>query len=128
MASRAIIAHAFPDYVPYFDETMASSRLHLYNMFIASREVMNEYCEWLFKIFDLAIEQGLHRTKVGREKRVYGFLAERLFNVWIARNKPGFVLLECPVLETEPRSKAERVADVTGRMASHYLKALRVGR
>ena len=80
---RDIIEEICPEYIRSFDRVMGRNFLYLYNMFICKKELIDEYCNWLFSIFDVL------ETKIDLENyddyqsRVYGFLSERLFNVWI---------------------------------------------
>ena len=51
------------------------------------KEVFDEYSEWLFDIlFELEKSMDLNALDEYR-KRLYGFLAERLLNIWIAKKK-----------------------------------------
>ena len=47
----------------------------------------NEYMTWLFKIFE-KLEKTVDISNYDEyNKRIYGFLSERLFNVWIENQK-----------------------------------------
>ena len=86
-AARQIVAQDCPDYLDAFDKVMAGTSLHLFNMFVLRRALFESYCEWLFPIlFELE-----KRTDTNEyddyQKRVFGFLAERLFNVWLVQNQ-----------------------------------------
>ncbi len=73
-------------YLPSFDRVMAGNRLHLFNMLIARREVFDAYCEWLFAVL-FELEKQVDMTGyTPYEQRLYGFLSERLLNVWVAHN------------------------------------------
>lgn len=55
-----------------------------YNMFIAKKEIINEYCSWLFPIL-FEVEKRLEITAYSTyQKRVFGFLAERLFTLYVS--------------------------------------------
>lgn len=73
-------------YLPAFDHVMDGNRLHLFNMLIARREVFDAYCEWLFAVL-FELEKHVDMTDyTPYEQRLYGFLSERLLNVWVAHN------------------------------------------
>lgn len=57
-----------------------------YNMLIARRDVFNAYCEWLFKIMD-ELEKEISISEYPYQARVFGFLSERLFTLYIHQNK-----------------------------------------
>lgn len=83
---REIINKIFPDYIREFDNVMNGKVYYPCNMFIASKECINSYCDWLFKIFN-ELEKVIELDKKSDyQKRVYGFLSERLFTVWIKKN------------------------------------------
>lgn len=52
-------------------------------MFIARKEVIDHYCEWLFPI----LEEVENRINVDEYPRVFGLISEAIFNVWIVYNK-----------------------------------------
>lgn len=85
-----------------------SNGLYLYNMFIANKEFADEYCAWLFDIL-FALEKEIQPEVEKRnafQKRVYGFLAERLFTIYIEYRKThGLKYIELPVIycETNPK-------------------------
>lgn len=85
---RTIISSEFPDYLTSYDKVMHNNKLSLFNMFITSRELLNEYCNWLFKIFEL-LEPLITdlNERDSYQQRIYGFISERLLNVWVNYKK-----------------------------------------
>jgi len=81
-----IIKRIYPEYYSYFQECMNGS-IHYYgNLMVTSRELFDQYCEWLFTIF---AEMGDYIDLEGLDdyhKRVYGFLSEQLLMVWVKAN------------------------------------------
>lgn len=74
-----------PEYKDAYDAVSNSTFYFAYNMFIAKREVFNDYCEWLFKLLEYC------ENYVGSKDDVYqnryvGFLAERLLTIYIAKH------------------------------------------
>ena len=52
-----------------------------------SKVHFEQYCEWLFHIL-LKLECQIDISNYDvYQKRVFGFLAERLFNVWLVKNQ-----------------------------------------
>jgi hypothetical protein len=81
--TKEIIEKKFPEYLDSFNNVMNGRSLHLYNMFIMKKEDFDQYCEWLFDIlFELE-----KRTDISEydayQSRIFGFISERLFNVWL---------------------------------------------
>ncbi len=105
----AIVKKKYPDYVDALQEIMKSNELYFYNMFIGKSDIIKEYSKWLFDIlFELEKQIDISERDT-YQKRVFGFLSERLFNVWLKKHgelkiveKP-VVLLESSVFKTQMR-------------------------
>lgn len=82
---REVIKDIYPDDVKYFDEVLNLKKIHLYNMFVMNNKNFNEYCNWLFNIL-FELEKRIDISDYDDyQARVYGFLSERLFNVWLLK-------------------------------------------
>ena len=99
---RNIIKDKYPaKYARAFNEIMESNSMSQYNMLITSKEIFNEYCTWLFGIlFELEKNINLEDGYDDYQKRIYGFIAERLLNVWIKANSQ-LKIKRLPVVNTE---------------------------
>lgn len=76
-----------PDYVDAFDGVMRGNHAYLCNMFITRRDILNQYCEWLFSFLtDAAAEINVEGYDA-YSRRVMGFFAERMMTVWLRKNK-----------------------------------------
>ncbi|AWZ49471.1 exopolysaccharide biosynthesis protein [Clostridiaceae bacterium 14S0207] len=94
-----IIETDYPEYMESFKSVMNGRTLHLYNMFIMKKDDFDKYCEWLFHIL-FKLEENVDVSSYDNyQKRIYGFLSERLFNVWIAKQE--FNIKELPILNME---------------------------
>jgi len=82
-----IIAKIHPDYLPTFRYVSKLRWSYLYNMFIGKKKLVDRYCAWLFAIFNQLEPQLDLSTRTAYQKRVYGFLSERLFTVWLVHHK-----------------------------------------
>ena len=68
-------------------------------MFIASWETFNEYCSFLFPLLEEVERQTSTRDYNDYQKRLIGFLAERLMNVYLSKKtKEGFKIKTLPVM------------------------------
>ncbi|MFT8872024.1 MAG: DUF4422 domain-containing protein [Sporolactobacillus sp.] len=80
---RRLIEERQPRYLADFDAVMADDGLYLYNMFVMSRQLMDAYCSWLFPLL-AEVERHVSLADYDDyQKRLIGFLGERLFNVWL---------------------------------------------
>lgn len=103
---RAILKTLHPEDVAAFDKVMSSGSLHLYNMVIMPASLYRSYCAWLFPLLFKLEEQTDISQYPAYEKRIYGFLAERLLNVWIEAR--GLHAASRPVLQLEQSEKEKR--------------------
>ena len=96
---RGIIERQCPDYLRSFDSVMTDTEAYLFNLMICSREKFNAYCQWLFSIFD-ELEPMVDLSEYNDyQKRIYGFISERLLNVWVRQNE--LKVCELGVVNTE---------------------------
>ena len=83
---RNIIKEKYPEYIAAFDTFSKSKELFQYNMFISTYSILDSYCHWLFDIlFELERRVDISNYD-DYNKRIFGFLSERLFNVWLIHN------------------------------------------
>lgn len=80
---RAIVDERTPDFIPTFDALMHRHDLSCYNMFVMSSDRFDAYMAWLFGILDEARARIDVSGYDSYNKRLFGFLAERLLNVWV---------------------------------------------
>jgi hypothetical protein len=84
--AEKIIAQDYPAYSAAFKTVMQRRSAHMFNMFVMKRQPFNEYCQWLFDILG-KVERQLDMTDYNTyEARVYGFISERLLDVWLLQN------------------------------------------
>lgn len=85
--TRQIIAEKYPQYMAAYDRSMKRTYGHRFNMFIMKRDRFDAYCEWLFDIL-FELENRLDISEYSDyDARVFGFVSERLLDVWINTNK-----------------------------------------
>ena len=99
--TRVIISERHPEYLEEFDKYMKKTIGHRFNMFIMSRDRLNEYCEWLFDIL-FELENRLNiSTYNDNDSRVFGFVSERLLDVWINTNKYKYINIPYIFMENQ---------------------------
>lgn len=89
--TREVVTDLFPDYLNSFDKVIKGDSFHCFNMFVANKQLIDQYCDWIFPIlFELEkkIDLNIH-------KRVLGVIAEYIFNVWVDYN--NLKIKECEV-------------------------------
>ena len=96
---EAIIAEKYPQYSAAFTTVMNRRKLHILNMFAMKKTLFDQYCNWLFDIL-FTLESRIDISSYSPyEARIYGFLSERLFNVWLEKQR--LKEMEVPVVFLE---------------------------
>jgi len=81
-----VLSKLYPDYLKEYNEVMNSKRITHYNMVIAKKEFIDSYSKWLFDIL-FKLEEITDMSGYDQyQSRLYGFLSERLLNVYIRHN------------------------------------------
>ena len=85
--TRRIIEEKCPEYLGEFDKLHKRTSAHMFNMFIMKKEILDEYCTWLFDIL-FELEKRTDASKYDSfHARFYGRISELLLDVWVNRNK-----------------------------------------
>lgn len=86
--TKEAISKLYPDYIPFYEKYFENSpAFRLGNMLIMKRAVFDSYCEWLFRILQYVEERTDLTGYSAQQARIYGYLSERLLNVWLFANK-----------------------------------------
>ena len=74
-----------PEYADIFSATLKQRYLYNYNVILAKKEVLREYCEWLFPILEKTEELSVPK---GRERsdRYIGYMAETLETLYFMKH------------------------------------------
>lgn len=100
--TRDILCEMYPDYVKAYDRMMKSTKGHRFNMFIMKRDKSDAYCKWLFDIL-FELERRLDISQYSpNDARVFGFVSERLLDVWLETN--GIAYREVPYVFMEKQN------------------------
>ena len=96
---REAVVRMSPEVVPAFDTFFAGNRASQYNLLFCRGNAFDDYCAWLFPVL-FELEKGVDLShESDYRKRLYGFLGERLLNVWVAHK--GLRAAYAPVVSTE---------------------------
>jgi hypothetical protein len=98
---RKIIQSKYPEYLDDFNAVMKEKKSHRFNMMVMKKDVLDQYCSWLFSIL-FELEGRIDITEYDDyQARVYGFISERLLDVWIEKNEVKYNELPCRFLEKQ---------------------------
>jgi len=83
---KRLIEEKQPEYLEAFNVIMESHNFYRCNMFVTRKELLDQYCEWLFS-FLIGAAESIDISKYDDySKRVIGFFAERMLTVWLYKN------------------------------------------
>ena len=84
--TKKILQEKYPQYIKAWDASMKKTTGHRFNMFIMKKGKFDSYCEWLFDVL-FELEKRLDISAYNKyDSRVFGFVSERLLDVWITTN------------------------------------------
>lgn len=97
---RAALHDEDPAYLEAFNRHMAQTGGHMFNMMIMRRDLLDEYCSWMFPVVGCAESLVNYSGLNPFEARVPGRMSEYLLDTWLNRN--GIPFVEVPVKDMEP--------------------------
>ena len=74
-----------PEYAEFFPQVLEQEYLYNYNVILAKKAVLREYCEWLFPILERVEELSVPKGR-DRGDRYIGYMAETLETLYFTRN------------------------------------------
>lgn len=81
--TREIIREKYPMYLPSYDKVVRQRSGYMFNMMILRRELLDQYCAWLFDIL-FALRERIDAPEMSSfQARFYGRISEIIFNVWL---------------------------------------------
>ncbi|HSJ68642.1 MAG TPA: DUF4422 domain-containing protein [Anditalea sp.] len=82
-----------PEYLEAFHTLLDRNTLYANNMFILKNPYYEQFMEWWFDmLFEFETRIDIQNYK-GYQQRIFGFIAERLLNVWIIKNDLNIIEL-----------------------------------
>ena len=95
----SVVKKKFPEYEESIETFLQKgNKFYIGNMFIAKKKWFDNFCNWLFFIL-FEVEKRIKISDDPYQKRVIGFLSERLFTLYILHN--NFKVKEFPILFIE---------------------------
>ncbi len=89
--TKTMIERYQPDYLDAFNYIIENGVLYKCNMIITRKYIYDSYCQWLFS-FILEAEKEFEKLVSTKnlstiQKRVFGFISERMLTVWLIKNR-----------------------------------------
>ena len=103
---RRIIEERLPEYLSVWDKAVNRTWGYMFNMMIMRRDLLDEYCTWLFAILGEVESRYDSSALDDYQARMYGRISEILLNVWLEKQlETGRIrkdqIKELPVVYTE---------------------------
>lgn len=99
---RKTIAELSPEYLSAYDLVMKRTWAHMFTMFIMKRELLDQYCAWMFPIM-FACDCQIDVTGYSRmEARAVGYFREFMLDIWLEKNRIPYK--EIPVMFMEKQN------------------------
>lgn len=86
------IEKIFPEYLESARDIQNGIYYYGYNMFIARKMIFDDYCRWLFEILSYC-ETHCKKKENPYQNRYMGFLAERLFTIYIKQHEKQYKIV-----------------------------------
>ena len=106
--AEQIVRKQCPDMAGALDVYFSGTVCYFGNIYIMRREIFCDYCAWLFPI----LEEFDQRTDISdyspQERRVDGYLAERLLGIYVTFRRSKLKILELPRVHFYPRGEYTR--------------------
>ncbi len=104
-----------PEMIPAYDTTFRGRKLSLYNMFLMRRSEFDAYCAWLFELLDHVSQRIDNENRSAYQQRTYGYLGERLLNVWAAHRSTELRIGYRKVVNTDGEPKLQKAIGLAKR-------------
>ncbi len=121
---REIIQKKYPEYSAAFEYAMKSVLVSTCNMWITRKDIFDRYCSWLFDILFEAEKEIPFWNYDDYQKRVMGFLAERLFRVWLFLQPEAITEEHMKLMDPSELNHAKKRADLLYQCVKMKMKPL----
>lgn len=86
-----VITERHPEFLKSLNDVLNKTAGHRFNMFVMRKDIFDSYCEWLFDIL-FELEKRIDISNYNPyNARVFGFIGERLLDVWITAKNLNYV-------------------------------------
>ena len=93
----------------------------MFNMMIIDRNLLNDYCDWLFNILDDVFKQIDTTNYPVFAKRYVGRISEILFNVWLERNLGSGKIKKSEVMELKCNVEENWIVKISAFLKAKFL-------
>lgn len=91
-----VLLEKYPEYREVLQKVFQGKTFYEYNMIVARREILEDYCSWLFDIL-FEVEKRCGNKENCYQNRYAGFLAERLLTLYFFFHQKKYCIKHCYV-------------------------------
>lgn len=100
-AVEEIIKEFYPKYLKSYNLVLDRTWGHRFNMFVMRNDLFVNYCTWLFDVL-FRLEQRIDISSYNDyNMRIFGFISERLFDVWLETNNIKYKEVPVSFMESQ---------------------------
>lgn len=114
----------YPEYEKSMNKVLSKNTMYSYNMYISKRKFFDEYMNWLFNILFTSEEYIDIPTEDAYQRRVFGFLAERLLNIYVEHNH--LKVKEMPIIFVSDNPLNKQKNDLKFFLKKYFNKPIKV--
>lgn len=103
-----VIIRDYPEYLDTYRQVMKRRSAHMFNMCIMRRDLIDDYCRFMFGVIGKVEEQLDISAYTDFDKRVFGRLSELLMDVWITKNNIPYK--ELPMVHMDGENWPHKIA------------------
>lgn len=119
---KDVVLSKHPNYKEAFDLFLNTNLASLGNMFIARKEIFDEYCQWLFGIL-FEVEKRIDISNYDPfQARIFGYLSERLFRIWLFMHEYKVKEEEVRMIDPAESDNGVKAVNLKYRMCELILK------
>ncbi len=105
--TRAVLAEKYPQYLSSCNRVYRRRSGYMFNMMIMEKDLLNEYCEWLFDVLFMLKDDIQTEGLTDYQRRIFGRISEILLNIWLDHQiETGRIerknIQELPIIYGEP--------------------------
>lgn len=97
--TRDVLAEKSINDINVYDKVVNRRWGYMFNMMIMEKNLLDEYCNWLFDILIEVFKRVDISNYQSFERRYIGRISEILFNVWIEKMLRSYQIKKCQIME-----------------------------
>lgn len=120
-AVEGALVKLYPEYYETYKKVMSENIFYGGNLMVTSLPILKAYAEWLFQIFLEASENIDVSSYDAYHRRVYGFLSEQMFYVFLKANNLSYCEVQVGISQEKAETKT-LIGQLTGLLSENRIQ------